>query len=117
MYGLTTYGKSKLAINLYSMELIRRLNDNGVTVNLVHPGGIKSNIGRDQPWIYKVAKVFMKGPKKIAAHINKLALSPELEGVTGKYYSGSKEKKASDDTYNEELAKKLWDVSVKLVGL
>jgi len=49
--------------------------------------------------------------------INKLALSPELEGVTGKYYSGTKEKKASDSTHDEELAKKLWDVTAKLVGL
>ena len=117
MYGLTTYGKSKLALNLFSMELVRRLNVNEITVNIIHPGGIKSNIGRYQPWIYKVANVFMKGPKKIAQTINRLALSPEFEKVTGKYYSGNKEKKASDATYDEELAKKLWDVSAKLVDL
>jgi len=117
MYGLTTYGKSKLAQNLISMELTRRLDPKEVTVNMVHPGGIKSNIGRGQPWVYKIAKVFMRGPKKIAAFINKLALSPELEGVTGKYYSGTKEKKASDATYDVDLAQKLWNVTAKLVGI
>ena len=116
-WGLSAYGKSKLAFNLFSMELMRKLDPNEVTVNIVHPGGIKSNIGREQPRIYKVAMVFMRGPKKISKFINKLALSPEYEGVTGKYYSGTKEKKASKDTYDEDLAKKLWDKTVKLVNL
>ena len=117
MLGLTAYGKSKLAFNLFSMELVRRVDVNEITVNILHPGGIKSNIGREQPRVYKLAQLFMRGPKKIATFINKLAISPEFEKVTGKYFSGKKEKKASDATYDEELAKRLWDETIKLVKL
>ncbi|MBI5713246.1 MAG: short-chain dehydrogenase, partial [Chloroflexi bacterium] len=46
-----------------------------------------------------------------------LASSPEVEGVSGRYFHYTmKEKRSSDESYDENVAKRLWEVSEKLVA-
>jgi len=118
-YGaFKNYGVSKLTLTLFTYELSRRLEGTGVTVNAVHPGVVRSNLGRDQPTFSRAfQKVFFKTPKKGAATSIYLASSPEVEGITGKYFVSKEPKKSSDESYNEEYAKRLWEISTQMTNL
>lgn len=118
-YGaFKTYGKSKLALLLFTYELSRRLEGKRVTVNAVHPGVVKTNLGRDQSYFAQLfTKLFFKSPEKGAQTSVYLASSPEVKDITGKYFANKAPKKSSEESYNLENAKKLWDISIKLTGL
>ena len=58
-----------------------------------------------------------KSPGKGAETSVYLATSPEVEGVTGKYFSNKREKKSSSPSYNSSTAKKLWNISSDFTGL
>ena len=103
---------------LFSCELNRRLQGIGVTLNTVHPGVVNTNLGVDRTHPKKgIVRRFFKKPEKGAETSIYLASSPEVEGITGKYFANKKEQKSSDDSYNETIAKKLWDIASKMVGL
>lgn len=112
------YGSSKLALMLFSYELSRRLQGTGVTLNTVHPGVVNTNLGVDRTHPKKgIVRRFFKKPEKGAETSIYLASSPELEGITGKYFANKKEQKSSDESYNEMYANKLWNIACKMVGL
>ncbi len=112
------YADSKLALMLTSYEFSRRLEGTGVTLNTVHPGMVNSNLGvdRDKPR-RGIARRFFKSPEKGAETSIYLASSPDVEAINGKYFIKKQEQKSSEETYDTELAKKLWAISMKLVGL
>ena len=118
-YGaFSTYGKSKLALTLFTYELARRLQGSGVTVNAVHPGVVKTNLGRDMNWFSRgFSKIFFKSPVKGAATSIYVASSPDVEGITGKYFANKKETPSSQLSYDESAAKQIWDLSVRLTNL
>ena len=116
------YTQSKLANVLFTFELARRLQGTGVTANCLHPGGVNTSIAVSNAkgfykFIWTIAQPFLITPKKGAATSVYLASSPKVEGVTGKYFDKCKEKKASANALNEADAKRLWEVSEKMVGL
>ena len=112
------YGSSKLAMTLVSYELSRKLEGSNVTINVLHPGLINTNLGRDRSSTSQgFAKRFFKTPEVGAETSIFLASSPEVEGITGKYYAKKKEKASSKESYNEEYAKKLWEISEKMTNL
>jgi len=117
--AMKSYGQSKLANLLFTYELARRLNGSGVTVNAVHPGLVKSNLGRGgrsfSSRVWRIVNSFGSSPEKGAATIVYLATSPEVENVTGKYFANLKPISSSEKSYDEHTAKKLWEVSEKLV--
>jgi NAD(P)-dependent dehydrogenase (short-subunit alcohol dehydrogenase family) len=115
------YGQSKLANILFSYELARRLAGTGVTVNCLHPGGIASglwtNNGPLAQLIMKAAKPFLKTPEQGAQITIYLASSNEVEGVTGKYYANCKEKTSNKESYDLNVARRLWEVSEQMTGV
>jgi NAD(P)-dependent dehydrogenase (short-subunit alcohol dehydrogenase family) len=112
------YGDSKLALMLTSYELSRRLEGTGVTLNMVHPGVVNTNLGVDRSNPKKgIVRRFFKKPEKGAETSIYLASSPEVEGISGKYFIKKQEQKSSEDSYNEMVAKKLWDIAIEMVGL
>jgi NAD(P)-dependent dehydrogenase (short-subunit alcohol dehydrogenase family) len=116
--AFSAYGKSKLALTLFTYELARRLKGSGVTVNAVHPGVVKTNLGRDMNWFSRgFTKVFFKSPVKGATTSIYVASSPEIEGITGKYFANKKETPSSKLSYDETAAKQIWDLSAKLTHL
>lgn len=112
------YGQSKLANILFSYELARRLAGIGVTVNCLHPGGIASglwtNNGRIAQFIMKAGRPFLKTPERGAQTTIYLASSAKVEGVSGKYYSNCKEKTSNKESYDLNVARRLWDVSERM---
>ena len=119
--GWKAYGQSKLALVLFTHELAKKLQGAGVTVNAVHPGTVATNIWT-RPFgpvgfIMALPKLFMTSPARGAETIVYLASSPEANGLNGEYLEKLKVKKSSDESYNEEIAQRLWDVSAKLTHL
>lgn len=121
-YGvMKAYSQSKLAQVLFTYELARRLEGTGVTVNCLHPGAVATNIWRNYlgpaSFLGGISRLFLKSPEKGAETSVYLASSPEVEGVTGKYFDQMRERKSSDDSYGAVTAKRLWEVSAEIAGL
>jgi NAD(P)-dependent dehydrogenase (short-subunit alcohol dehydrogenase family) len=119
--GWKAYGQSKLALVLFTHELAKKLQGTGVTVNAVHPGTVATNIW-SRPlgpvgFVMALPKLFMTSPEQGAETIVYLASSPEAKGLSGEYLEKLKVKKSSDESYDEEIAQRLWDVSAKLTRL
>jgi NAD(P)-dependent dehydrogenase (short-subunit alcohol dehydrogenase family) len=119
-YGaMRSYSQSKLAQVLFTYELAERIKGTGVTVNCVHPGAVRTHWGDTAGALgigIRIARPFMIGPDKGAETPLYVATSPEVEGVTGKFFSSKKEKESSQESYNKEVSKKLWEMSMKLSG-
>lgn len=118
----TAYAQSKLANVLFTYELDRRLQGTDVTANCLHPGVVKTSIAQKNSsgissFIWGLFKPFMVTPEEGAKTSIYLASSPEVEGVSGKYFDNCKPKKSSKLSHDIELAKKLWEVSEEQVGL
>lgn len=114
--GMKAYGNSKLMNVLFTKELARRLEGTNVTVNAMAPGLVNTNLGRDGGLLRAIFK-FGRTPEKGARTIVYLATSPEVEGITGKYFYDEKETPSSKTSNDMELAKKLWEVSEDMVGM
>ena len=117
-----SYGQSKAALVMFTYELARRLDGTGVTANCLHPGFVATNIGQSGigPAGRAVVKfIFSFGisPAEGAKISIYLATSPEVEGVTGKYFVKSIPKRSAAITYDESLQRQLWDECAKLVNL
>ena len=115
------YGRTKLANILFTYELARRLEGTGVTANCVHPGVIATKLLSDYMNLPVVggalARTFGASPEKAAAGIVHLAASPEVERVTGTYFDGRRVTRSSPASYDEALARRLWEASERLTGL
>ncbi|XP_075707042.1 retinol dehydrogenase 14 [Rhinoderma darwinii] len=118
------YSRSKLANILFTRELARRLEGTGVTVNVLHPGIVRTNLGRHinipvlvKPLFNVVSWAFFKSPVEGAQTSVFLASSPEVEGVSGKYFGDCKEEDLLPKAMDDLVARKLWDISEVLVGL
>ncbi len=119
-----SYGQSKLANILFTYEMARKLSGTNVTINAMDPGGVATNLGRNngivawaKHYIYYLIKLELISPKKAAETIIWMATSKELSKESGKYYFDKKEKRSSKESYNEESAKKLWNLSLELCGI
>lgn len=121
--AIGAYGDSKLALHLFTYELARKLEGTGVTANALHPGVVATNIGSHDSspfitrFIWKIFKVFMSSPDKGAQTSIFLASSPDVDGVSGKYFVKSKEKRSSKESYDESVGQRLWQVSEELTKL
>lgn len=121
-FGYGAYAHSKLANILFTYELDRRLNGAGVTVNALHPGVVRTGLPTKHVWrplrIF-IALGFMTGmsPEEGAQTSVMLAADPELEGVSGKYFSVGRMRRSSSRSYDEEAARRLWEVSGRMTGL
>ncbi|GAC1550211.1 MAG: SDR family oxidoreductase [Herpetosiphon sp.] len=120
-YGsFRAYSQSKLANVLFTYELARRLEGTGVTANCLHPGVVRTKFGQAGGWFGTALKVvgpFLRTPEKGAQTSIYLATSPAVEGVTGKYFSDSRPKQTNAESVDEQVAKRLWDVSNDLVQI
>ncbi|HEY1827400.1 MAG TPA: SDR family oxidoreductase [Acidimicrobiales bacterium] len=123
-YGaMRVYGISKLANILFTNELARRLEGTGVTANSLHPGTVRTGYGADGDAKgllsigLAISKPFFLSPAKGARTSIYLATSPDVAGVTGKYFAKCKEKRPRPQALDAAAATRLWDVSDQLVGL
>src|SRR3954451_14777934 len=113
------YGTTKLANILFTRELSRRLDGSGVTANCLHPGVIRTRLGRGgiAGVAWRIGGVFMRSPKRGGGRLVQLA--PDLTGAeaTGRYFSGDKPRTLSGQAADDTLAEGLWERSAALVGI
>jgi NAD(P)-dependent dehydrogenase (short-subunit alcohol dehydrogenase family) len=120
---LRAYGQSKLALVLFTYELARRLQGTGVTANCLHPGFVATNIGQrgTMPVVRNAIRLIFSilgiSPEEGAKTSIYLASSPDVEGVTGKYFAKSIPRRSAPISYDESLQRQLWEESAKLVNL
>ena len=115
------YSASKLANILFTYELARRLEGTGVTANCLHPGLVRTDLAYFGSAIvrlvWRVITPMMISPRKAAETPVYLASSPEVEGVSGQYFSDKRPRRSSDASYDEAAQRELWRVSERLTGL
>src|SRR5882724_4072145 len=116
--GWKAYAQSKLANIVFTYELARRLAGTGVSANCLHPGVVASNFGKAGPPLLRAAVrlfgPFFKTPARGAATSIYLASSPEVEGVSGKYFVEEREARSSAESNDPAVAARLWKVSEEL---
>jgi NAD(P)-dependent dehydrogenase (short-subunit alcohol dehydrogenase family) len=119
--GFRAYGQSKLALILFTYELARRLAGTGVTVNAVHPGVVATGFGTQYGVLGRLAvrigSVFMRSPEEGAPTPVYLASSPEVAGISGRYFYDCQPVESSPESYDREAAARLWRLSADIVGL
>uniref|UniRef100_A0A8C0VCJ2 Dehydrogenase/reductase X-linked n=1 Tax=Cyanistes caeruleus TaxID=156563 RepID=A0A8C0VCJ2_CYACU len=118
------YAQSKLALVLFTYRLQHLLTANGshVTANVVDPGVVNTELYKHVFWVVKVVKwmtawLFFKTPEEGASTTIYAAVSPELEGAGGCYLYNEERTKSADVAYDEELQRRLWTESCKMVGI
>ena len=119
------YARTKLYNVLFTRELARRLAGSGVTVNALHPGVIRTQIGHDGDLkgiaaiVWPVLQRWRGAPPEAGARVVlHLATAPGLDNVTGKYFSTSlRETAPSALAQDDAAARRLWDMSEGIVGL
>jgi NAD(P)-dependent dehydrogenase (short-subunit alcohol dehydrogenase family) len=120
-YSPRVYENSKLANILFTMELARRLEGTGVTVNALHPGftatGFAKNNGKVMATLVSIfAPLVARSPEKGAETSIFLASSPSVEGMTGKYFYDSQMIAAAPQATDMVVARKLWEASTELIN-
>lgn len=120
--GMRAYSQSKLANLLFSYELARRLEGTGVTANALQPGTVRTNFGRGEAsgWMGFMVRLyapFMRSPEKGAETVVWLASSSEVKGISGGFFSDRKQVRSSPESYDRDVADRLWMVSEELTGL
>ncbi|PRP90915.1 2,3-dihydro-2,3-dihydroxybenzoate dehydrogenase [Enhygromyxa salina] len=120
---LRAYAHSKLANILFTNELARQLEGKGVTANSLHPGVVRTGLGRDgdvRSLLGRVAlsvmRPFLISPERGARTSIYLASSPEVEGESGGYYVSCRPAKRIAPATDEGAARRLWQVSEELVA-
>ncbi len=119
MFG--AYGQSKLANVLFTRELARRLEGTRVTANSLHPGVIASGFGHTYggPFsvVLKVARPFLSNTEEGARTSVYLASSPDVQGVSGKYFDKCKEREPGPAALEDAAPGRLWAISEELTAL
>lgn len=121
--GMRAYGQSKLENIMFTYELARRLEKEGanVTANALHPGFIASGFARNNGLLVRIIMTLMspfaKSPEEGARTSIYLASSPQVEGVSGRYYAEGEPAKSNAASMVGADWARLWDISEELTGL
>lgn len=120
--SLTAYGNSKLANILFSNELANRVKDAGITSNSLHPGAVRTNFAAEAGGglfakFFNLARPFFITPEQGAKTSIYLASSPQVRGVTGKYFDKKQPKTPSKEAQSEVNARMLWEKSAEWTKL
>ena len=115
------YGSTKLMNILFTRELARRGEADGLVANCFHPGAVSTGFAQDEPGflnnLMQVGRVFLRTPQKGAETGTYLAQDPAAAAVTGAYFVDRKPRRTSRKARDAALAKRLWEVSEELTGL
>ncbi len=120
--GLRSYGASKTAQLLTVWQLAENLKGTGVTINAMHPGGVKTNIGNNNGSLYRwflhhVTWHFLKDPKISGEAIYYLASASELSNISGKFFNLTIEEKPAKHALDSKKQEEIWNLSLEMTGL
>nr|XP_012327127.1 dehydrogenase/reductase SDR family member on chromosome X [Aotus nancymaae] len=118
------YAQSKLALVLFTYHLQRLLAAAGshVTANVVDPGVVDTDLYRHVFWGTRLVKkllgwLLFKTPDEGARTSVYAAVTPELEGVGGRYLYNEREIRSLPVTYDQKLQQQLWSKSCEMTGI
>lgn len=119
--GLKGYGASKVAQLLTVWEFSDRLSGSGVTINAVHPGEVRTNIGMNNGLLYRMysrylIKWVLKDPAISGEAIYYMAAAPEMAEVSGKFFNLTIEEKPAPHALDRDLGRRVWEISEELVS-
>lgn len=120
--GFQAYAASKLANVLFTLELANRTQGTGITANVLHPGFVASNFGLNNGGIVRfgvkvMQRLFAISEEAGAETSLYLATSPEVAGITGKYFVKKKAVALTGQAQDMAAARQLWQISEELTGL
>ena len=119
--ALRAYAAAKIA-QLHTARLMAiKHQSEGVDINVMHPGAVRSNIGMNNGFLYRfyqrwILHWFLKDPAKAGEAIYTLAADPELKGVTGKYFNQTIEEKPAWYAVKPEQSQVVWDQSEAMIS-
>jgi len=120
--GLQSYGASKIAQLMTVWEFADRLQGSGVTINAMHPGDVRTNIGNNNGplyrwWLHNVTWHVLKDPVISGEALYYLAAAPELAGVSGRFFHLTIDEKPAAHALDREKGRAVWDLSLQMTGL
>lgn len=120
--GLLSYGASKTAQLITVWEFADRLKGSGVTINAVHPGEVRTNIGMNNEFLYRIYKRYflwwmLKDSEISGEAIYYHAAAPEMAEVSGRFFNLTIDEKPAIHTLDRRLGEPVWKLSEKLTGL
>lgn len=121
--GMMPYNCTKLENLLFTYELARRLEGSGVTVNALGLGLTRTglyrqqNIGLAGSLVMRLMTLFAPTAEKAGREVIHLASSPQVAGLTGKYFVHQRIVPSSEQSYDRESGERLWRVSAQLAGI
>jgi len=120
--GLRGYGAAKTAQLLTVWEFSDQLRGSGVTINAMHPGAVRSNIGSNNGPVYrwykdKVLSRSLDDPSISGRAIHYLATAPELETVSGRYFNLTHAEKPAPHALDRAVGRVVWERSLELAGV
>lgn len=121
-FGLRSYGASKTAQLLTVWEFADILEGTNVTINAMHPGDVKTNIGNNNGWLYRSFLHYIVWPSLMDPAISGeavyyLAADPEMDHISGRFYNLTIDEKPASHALDRVNGKKVWDLSLELTGL
>jgi NAD(P)-dependent dehydrogenase (short-subunit alcohol dehydrogenase family) len=121
-HGLQGYGASKTAQLLTVWELADHLQGSGVTINAMHPGEVRTNIGMNNGPLYRwyqrhLIWWILKEPDISGKAIYYLAASPEMAEVSGRFFNQTIDEKPAPHALDRALGRRVWELSEALTGL
>ena len=120
--GMQAYSNTKLMLMMFTYELSRRLKGTGVTANVLMPGFVATNLGKNSGSIRSAIMFAMVRPMQISAKKGAetsvyLASANEVRDVSGKCFAKKKEAISCPASYDQEVQKRLWNETTNLLGL
>jgi len=120
--GLRGYGASKTAQLLTVWRFAEMLEGSGVTINAMHPGAVRSNIGSNNGRLYRWYKErilarTLGDPAISGQAIHYLATAPDLQSVSGRYFNLTHPEKPAPHALDGDAGQIVWEKSLQLAGL
>jgi NAD(P)-dependent dehydrogenase (short-subunit alcohol dehydrogenase family) len=114
------YGRSKLANILFTRSLAKRLENEDITVNCLHPGAVATSLGTNNGVVGKILttalKPFFRTPDKGAETSIYLCCSDAASSVSGAYFANCKQASPKPWARDDEAAEQLWQYTQECVG-
>lgn len=116
--GGKAYANSKLLIVIFTKVLAKRLQNNGITVNCVHPGVVGTDAFREYPkWVNVLLNLFISKPEIGAQPVVYLATSSEVDEISGQYFYKTKIKPTAKVANDEKVSEQIWKDSESILNL
>lgn len=116
--SLKAFGATKMANLLFTLELARRLENTGITVNAIHPGLARSGLMREGSFLMRlITRLASSPPEKVTGPIVQAAIAPEFEGRTGAFLHDGQVIEVAESARDEAAQHRLWELSELLTQL